>query len=747
MAAQDLENDSKELRQRQSEQRDCSSPKAVGVGSPNRNRVHPSPSPTQDAKRDKQSWKFSSKEAVGTMAVSDAMLRRKFDLMDLDGNGTIDQYELESALRGLGKTDEQIREMEASVLKDGVVELSFAEFKALWDGTEFQSIIKQITLQSKWRDDSIAEILGDSWHDKLHEYINRNTVYARKPFTINPHHPIKRIWDTVVLCLVVYGAVSTPLQIGFDLDPSGGWMAIEVMVDAVFWVDLIFNFISGYDDGPLHVVYSHKLIAIQYLRRWFWIDILGVLPFELILTKDETNEGGSELSKLIPLVKTFRLLRLGKIARFLQAASQAVIRTWRVLRLAFGLILVSHLLACTFAMIELQFMESITSGGMPTNFNAREPMPWNELPVSELYPQVLYVGVALLVGDAPQAYNGLEAWFFLIGLLIGCTVFSVFFGEIQVLIQDQNKDEIDHRRKMDEVNAQMEYWKLRTETRDATREYYEYLWHKFHVHVQDARGHYAQELNPNLRLRTTTQMFKWIRNVDLFDTCEPEFLDLVMLALRPRVYLTEEYVFEVGSKGEGMFFLVHGVVVIVTDQEKLVCALHEGAYFGEIALFTDKAKRMASIVCAVPCSCYFLHRADFEEACQSYPDTAQSLQTIAVERFQAIFDTLDAERRFALLDEDGSGSLTKQELKGMLQVMKFDFDDESFERMFAEMDVDGDGEVNLKEFLEYSGLEKERLERIRQKQEEQKKQDEVVTAKKPGRGKAKSIINDAFKNT
>ena len=26
----------------------------------------------------------------------------------------------------------------------------------------------------------------------------------------------------------------------------------------IFWVDIVLNFVSGYDDGPLHVVYPHK---------------------------------------------------------------------------------------------------------------------------------------------------------------------------------------------------------------------------------------------------------------------------------------------------------------------------------------------------------------------------------------------------------------------------------------------------------------------------------------------------------
>ena len=41
------------------------------------------------------------------------------------------------------------------------------------------------------------------------------------------------------------------------------------------------------------------------------------------------------------------------------------------MRLAIGLFLVSHFLACAFALLELQFLDDIVEGGMPTNFNSR----------------------------------------------------------------------------------------------------------------------------------------------------------------------------------------------------------------------------------------------------------------------------------------------------------------------------------------------------------------------------------------
>ena len=37
----------------------------------------------------------------------------------------------------------------------------------------------------------------------------------------------------------------------------------------VFWVDLFLNFNTGYDEGPLHVVYSRTLIAKDYLKQWY----------------------------------------------------------------------------------------------------------------------------------------------------------------------------------------------------------------------------------------------------------------------------------------------------------------------------------------------------------------------------------------------------------------------------------------------------------------------------------------------
>ena len=58
--------------------------------------------------------------------------------------------------------------------------------------------------------------------------------------------------------------------------------------------------------------------------QWFWIDLVSALPFEVLIPPDDTGEK-SLSSKLFPLVKTVRLLRLGKITRFFATAGQDVL--------------------------------------------------------------------------------------------------------------------------------------------------------------------------------------------------------------------------------------------------------------------------------------------------------------------------------------------------------------------------------------------------------------------------------------
>lgn len=89
-------------------------------------------------------------------------------------------------------------------------------------------------------------------------------------------------------------------------------------LDALFALDIILNFFTGYTNPSTSIVVtSPKLIAVNYIRSYFFIDLLATIPLGYILTHSPlviTSKIG-KLGRLPKLVKFVRGLRLLKLLR------------------------------------------------------------------------------------------------------------------------------------------------------------------------------------------------------------------------------------------------------------------------------------------------------------------------------------------------------------------------------------------------------------------------------------------------
>lgn len=57
---------------------------------------------------------------------------------------------------------------------------------------------------------------------------------------------------------------------------------LDFLILAVFSVDMIFAFSTGYYEEGILIMYRTQ-IASNYLKLWFWIDIFSTIPFNLII--------------------------------------------------------------------------------------------------------------------------------------------------------------------------------------------------------------------------------------------------------------------------------------------------------------------------------------------------------------------------------------------------------------------------------------------------------------------------------
>lgn len=75
------------------------------------------------------------------------------------------------------------------------------------------------------------------------------------------------------------------------------------------------------------IIVDPKAIRQRYLKGWFWIDFLSIVPIEL-LAQLVSYMFGLEFSlgeqvKILALLKLPRLLRLGRLLKFLEGKAYA----------------------------------------------------------------------------------------------------------------------------------------------------------------------------------------------------------------------------------------------------------------------------------------------------------------------------------------------------------------------------------------------------------------------------------------
>jgi hypothetical protein len=172
-------------------------------------------------------------------------------------------------------------------------------------------------------------------------------------------HPESRFtqkWDLIQLLLISYVAVVIPFRIGFEVEEIVGSLAFfwDVLVDIYFLIDLLINFRLAYyiTNDPLRtgeLETDKKAIVHHYLRGWFTIDLLSVLPIKYVyIVAQGGTSSVSNVTKTFRLFRLFKMLQVTKIMRILDR--QARFADWTVAMASMinfiGIVYTCHLLAC-----------------------------------------------------------------------------------------------------------------------------------------------------------------------------------------------------------------------------------------------------------------------------------------------------------------------------------------------------------------------------------------------------------------
>ena len=276
--------------------------------------------------------------------------------------------------------------------------------------------------------------------------LRRRVLTTYHPRTlIKPTNSVYRLWQMVTMVLVLYQSFALPFNLAFGV--AGTSMA-EYIIDIMFGVDLVLNFnvaVSTADDIS-HLIIDRKDIAWIYVKGWFTIDLLSVLPFDymfLVIYGSETDNlqalgllKGLRLPRLIRLVKLLRLFKVLRInpelKRWMQYSRHA--NLLRLFRLIVIFLAITHFTACIF--------RGLVVHDEWLDLHTQNDNTWHQ------YWLTYYTSLLLIMGEDIQPIDDSELIFSSLALLFGSVMMAIVFGNVAVLVANFSAKTSMHQKKV-----------------------------------------------------------------------------------------------------------------------------------------------------------------------------------------------------------------------------------------------------------------------------------------------------------
>lgn len=429
---------------------------------------------------------------------------------------------------------------------------------------------------------------------------------------LSQNNRYREIWELLILVVTVYASIEIPLRIAFPPANDRLRYFSDILFTILFSIDIVVNFFATYREKGKEI-FSRKRIALNYLRGWFWFDLLAAFPF--FLFSDESWVEITTFMRALRLIKMGRVLKVTKIAELSKHWQTHHMLNPSLLRIVFFLFIISlvtHWISCGWILLR----------------------PKEEgLSNADAYSLALYWAITTLttVGYGDITPKTLwERYYTIAVMIVGVGSFGYIIGNVASFLANMDIVKANYRKKLEEITAFLNYRAIPPALQKQVQDYYEYLWES---RLGNDEKTLLEEIPEPLRTDIAMHMRKdLIKKVSFFQKGEESLLRDIVLSLSPRVYLPNTYIIRKGDPGTFMFIISTGTVEVISEDEQSVYAtLGEGSFVGEMALVLDQP-RTASVVTRTYCDVYILEKSDLDIVLLRHPRFASHLREMVAER-------------------------------------------------------------------------------------------------------------------
>lgn len=120
---------------------------------------------------------------------------------------------------------------------------------------------------------------SSTFHKSCHTLSEKSKeVFLKATEVLYPDNRFRLFWDLFLMLLILYELLMVPLRLSFDFTEPRAMQIWEIILNVMFICDIFINFNTGYYSKGL-LVMERRRIVINYLKGWFWIDLIASFPY------------------------------------------------------------------------------------------------------------------------------------------------------------------------------------------------------------------------------------------------------------------------------------------------------------------------------------------------------------------------------------------------------------------------------------------------------------------------------------
>ena len=423
--------------------------------------------------------------------------------------------------------------------------------------------------------------------------------------SIDPRFGFMKRWDVVMIVCLVFTALVTPYEIAFlseatespdyDMVSDPLWWVNNV-VSFLFFVDMIINFFLGFfDDEEGQWVFENKRIVLRYCKGWFSVDLISILPFELVGDAMQSDAlSNLKILRIVRLLRLIKLVRVFRASRLFKRWEMSMDMSYSNLSLLKFLILVAvsvhWVRGCVFvlflALSQPCFcLHQIACAWQlgPTMEDAShdwlDEFGLEGTPAVDRYVACVYVAIIALpmgVGDITPVTTTervLCIWM----MLIGGSIYAYVIGAICGVVSTRDPATTEFHQTMDHLNTFLAEINTPQGKRREIREYFHHCRQLFRAEYYN---NLLLQMSPKLRGDVALHCHRlWVEQISFFRAESDEerqmFITAIALNLNLEAYAPKELIIKTGEFTEKMYIIQRGLVA------RLGRVLGAGRFFGE----------------------------------------------------------------------------------------------------------------------------------------------------------------------